>query len=40
MTKDGFELKIVTNPKPEVHVCESIQNTVNRHIVTARPDKG
>ncbi len=40
MTKDGFELKIVTNPKPEVHVCESIQNTVNRHIITARPDKG
>lgn len=37
MTEDGFDLKIVTNPNPEIHACEQIENSINRHIITAHP---
>ena len=40
MTSEGFELKIITDSAPKIHDCASIENTINRHIVTARPHKG
>ncbi len=36
-TSDNFTLKIITNLEPLNHACESIPNTINRHIVTAHP---
>ena len=36
-TSDGFELKIITDPNPLIHNCTAIENTTNRHIVTAHP---
>ncbi len=39
ITEDGFELKIVVDPNPELlnHTCTVIENTSNRHIVTSHP---
>lgn len=39
-TSEGFQLKIITDSAPKLHDCISIENTVNRHIVTAHPYKG
>ncbi|MFA5998753.1 MAG: hypothetical protein WC747_01910 [Candidatus Babeliales bacterium] len=38
MTHDGFELQIITNLEPLNHTCAAIENTINRHVVTAYPN--
>ena len=38
MTHDGFELQIITDLEPLNHSCVPIENTINRHVVTARPN--
>ena len=40
MTSEGFNLKIITILAPDSHDCISIENTLNRHIVTSHPYKG
>ena len=38
ITHDGFELQIITDLEPLNHDCTTIENTINRHVVTARPN--
>lgn len=39
-TTEGFELKIITESVPKNHDCVSIENTINKHVVTSYPYKG
>ncbi|MCX5923796.1 MAG: hypothetical protein NTU89_04535, partial [Candidatus Dependentiae bacterium] len=36
-TSDDFTLQIITNTNPLNHTCAAIENTLNRHVVTAHP---